>query len=179
MNKLTSNITILFLIYFNSTFTFAQENKLQLNSTSLSIGLIGVPSDTSSIGVDIGLNIGLDLSAKLSENIFSFYLNGGSQLHFFDARESYTEINVTYGREIKLNSWIILEGHLGVGYFNYSFKNGLTDFQTVTQSTIGFPLRVKLIFYTEKNFGIGINPNMNWNSLVKTYSGNLIFQYKF
>ena len=175
MNKLTSNIIVLILFYLNSTFTFAQQSKLELNSTSLGIGIIGWSSDTSGGG----LSISLDLSTKLSENIFSFYLNGGSELNLLDAQENYTELNINYGREIELNSWIKLEGHLGLGYFNYGVKNGSTDFEMKRESTIGFPFRVKLIFYTGKHFGIGINPNMNLNSLVNTYSGNIIFQYKF
>ncbi|RKS42774.1 hypothetical protein BC962_3061 [Gillisia mitskevichiae] len=175
MNKIKSNIVIVILIYLNSNFTLAQESKLTLNSTSIGIGLIGSSSETS----DGGLSISLDLSTKLNENIFSFYLNGGSELNLFDAEENYTEINLTYGRQIELNNWIKLEGHLGVGYFNYSVKNGSTNFTTNKESTIGFPFRVKLIFYTGKHFGIGINPNMNLNSLVNTYSGNIIFQYRF
>ena len=175
MNKLILNITVAVLICLSSNFIRAQEGKLKINSTSLGIGIIGSSSDSSSGG----LSIGLDLSTKLNKNLFSLYLNAGSELNLFDAEENYTEINVTYGREIELNSWIGLEGHLGLGYFNYSVKNGSTNFNTIKESTIGFPVRVKLIFYTGKHFGIGINPNMNLNSLVNTYSGNIIFQYKF
>jgi hypothetical protein len=175
MNKLTLNIVILILLCFGSTFALAQENKLKISSTSLGVGIIDSSSATSSGG----LNVSLDVSTRLSEHIFSFYLNRGAELSLFDAEENYTEINVTYGREVELNSWIKLEGHLGLGHFNYSVKNGSTDFKTQRESTIGFPFRLKLIFYTGKHFGIGINPNMNLNSLVNTYSGNIIFQYKF
>jgi hypothetical protein len=175
MNKLTSNIVIIILIYLNSNFILAQESKLTLNSTSIGIGLIGSSSETSGGG----LSISLDLSTKLNKSLFSIYLNSGSELNLFDAEENYTEISLTYGRQIELNNWIKLEGHLGLGYFNYSVKNGSTNFTTNKESTIGFPFRVKLIFYTGKHFGIGINPNMNLNSLVNTYSGNIIFQYRF
>ena len=84
----------------------------------------------------------------------------------YDGKEHYNEINATYGKEIELNNWIKLEGHLGLGYFNYSVKNSLTDFNTNKESTIGFPFRFKLIFYTKKDFKVGINPNMNFNFLV-------------
>ena len=78
-----------------------------------------------------------------------------------------------------MNNWLKLEGHLGLGYFNYSVKNNSTDFNTNKESTIGFPFRIKLICCTKKNFGIGINPNFNLNSLVNTYSVNIVFQHKF
>lgn len=175
MNKLTLTVVVIILVFLNSTFTFAQESKLKLNSTSLGIGLIGSSSDSSSGG----LNINLDISTKLNNNLISFYLNSGSEFNLFEAEENYTEINATYGREVELNSWMKVEGHLGMGFFNYSVKNDSTDFDKKKESTIGFPFRVKLIFYTAKHFGIGINPNMNLNSLANTYSGNIIFQYKF
>lgn len=175
MNTQILNIIIAAFLCLSSNLSRAQESKLKLNSTSLGMGIIGSSSDSSGGG----LSIGLDLSTKLNKNLFSLYLNAGSELNLFDAEENYTEVNVTYGREIALNSWIGLEGHLGLGYFNYSIKNGSTNFNTVKESTIGFPLRVKLIFYTGRHFGIGVNPNMNLNSLVNTYSGNIIFQYKF
>ncbi|OUR97639.1 hypothetical protein A9Q86_15615 [Flavobacteriales bacterium 33_180_T64] len=150
-----------------------------MNSSSLSLG-VGL-IDSSFDNSRGGFNISLDISTKLNKNLISFYLNSGSQLKVFDAgaEEEYTEINATYGREIELNSWIKVEGHIGLGFFNYSVKNRSTDWKTEKESTIGFPFRVKLIFYTSKHFGIGINPNMNLNSLVNIYSGNIIFQYKF
>ena len=175
MNKLKLNIIVIILVFLNSNFSFTQENKLKLNSTSIGFGLIGSSSETSSGG----LNLTLDLSTKLNKNLFSLYFNEGSEFNLFDAEESYNEISVTYGREIELNSWIKAEGHLGLGFFNYKIKNGSTDFNLIKESTIGIPFRIKLIFYTGKHFGIGINPNMNLNSLVTTYSANIIFQYKF
>ena len=89
-----------------------------------------------------------------------------------------TFTDIFFGREFELNNWLKLEGHLGIGYFIYSIKNSSTDFDTYKESTIGFPFRLKLTIYSKK-FGFGINPNLNLNSLVNTYSLNIFFQYKF
>ncbi|AUC84819.1 hypothetical protein CW731_05710 [Polaribacter sp. ALD11] len=179
MKKMTLSIIIITLFYYNST--LAQENKLQLKSTSLGIGLSGLSSDNTDISdtSTAGFTVNLDLSVNLNKHIFSLYLNKDFKFNLYDGREHYNQLNATYGREFELNDWLKLEGHLGLGYFNYSVKNYSTDFKTNKESTIGFPLRVKLIFYTKENFGIGINPNLNLNSLVNTYSVNIVFQHNF
>lgn len=162
-------------VFFISTALIAQEHKLKLHSISFGLGFLGSASESSSGG----FNINADMTTNYNKNLFSFNINAGGELRLFDASENYTALNITYGRALELSNWFTIEGHLGLGYFNYSLKDSSTDFMTISRSTIGIPLRVKLLFYTGRHFAIGLNPNVNFNSLVNTYSGNLIFQYKF
>lgn len=175
MNNLSTVIAILFFLHFYPDSLISQERNLKINAVSTSIGLIGSSSETS--GGWFGM--GLDVSSRLNKSLVSFYMNVGSEFNLFDAQENYTELNLTIGRELRLIDWIKLEGHLGLGYVNYGIKNSSTNFIKENKSTVGFPFRVKLVFYTRKHFGIGLNPNVNLNTLVNIYSGYIIFQYKF
>ncbi|BFP42053.1 hypothetical protein FGF1_28980 [Flavobacteriaceae bacterium GF1] len=175
MNKRASNVITLLLICSSLTPLFAQDRELKLKSLSIGAGFMGSSSETS-IG---GFAVSLDLSMMLDKHVFSLYLSDGSELDLVDAEEKYTELNLTYGRPINLNPWIKLEWHVGLGHFRYSYKSNVTDFVSNKESTIGVPIRAKLIFYTGRHFGIGINSNVNLNALVNTYSGNICLQYEF
>lgn len=124
MNKLASNVITILLICSSLTFIFAQDHKLRLKSLSIGAGFMGSSSETS----NGGLMINLDMSMMLDEHLFSLYLNDGSELDLVDAEEKYTELNLTYGRQIGLNHWMKLEWHLGLGHFRYTYKNDSTGF---------------------------------------------------
>lgn len=175
MNRLILKFITIILVAMSSNYTQAQKSKLEVKSISIGLGIFDLSSNSSSGG----LSREFDLSTKFNKHLFSFYLHFGSELNFTDADEGYKARNITYGRELKLNSWTSLEGHIGLGYFSYIVKNDSTDFETIQESTLGVPIRGKLIFHTNEHFALGMNPNINLNSLVNTYSMNLILQYNF
>lgn len=180
MKTFKLNIIIGILVFFNIASTFAQDSKLKLHSVSIGGGATWLSSDNSSRGLNGGLSQVSDFSVALNKSLFSLYFNAGNDLTIFNGTdESYYEINFTYGREFELKKWLKLEGHFGLGHFKYGLKDKSTNFEKTTTSTIGFPIRLKVLFYTGEHFAIGLNPNTNLNSLSNTISGNLIFQYKF
>jgi hypothetical protein len=175
MKTYITNALLIILFLFNIAVPRAQEGKIKLHSASITAGLVGSSSATSSGGV----NLGVDVAANLNKNLFAIYLNAGAEFNLFDASEGYTELNLTYGRAVALNDWIKIEGHIGLGYFNHRFRNGFTNLVAVSESTVGVPVRIKILFYTIDKLAIGFNPNINLNSLANTYSANFILQYDF
>lgn len=168
-----SMVVFLFLIL---QLVSAQDKELEFHAVSIGGGIIGSSSETS-VG---GVNATIDLSLIYNKSIFSVYANIGEELLLFKtADEEYRELSLLYGREYELTKNFFAEGHVGVGYFSHTLKVGSTNFEEKRTTTVGFPIRGKLVYYIIGGFGLGINGNINLNAEVTTYSGNLILQYKF
>ena len=183
MKKTTIHLIVTLSLLSNAFYScYSQENKLKIYSTSLGIGPIFSSTDT----FGGGLSTCLDLSIAFKTNIFSFYYNTNYDYSDFGImgakdREYYQEANLTFGKEFKLIEQLSLEGHIGLGYFQqkYYTHDAYYNYEDKNEHSIGFPLRFKLIYYISRHFGVGINPNLNLNSLNNTLSGNLLLQYKF
>jgi hypothetical protein len=167
--------SLLVLFVLSANLILAQDSTIKPHSISAGLGLIG----SSASNTETGFNYVLDFTMSFSENLGSIYLNQGAELSLFNAKQDYLEISALYGREYKLNSTISLEGHAGIGYIRNQFKNNDTDFEEVTESTIGFPVRMKLLFAVSPALGLGINPNFNFNSFANVSSVNTVLQYRF
>jgi hypothetical protein len=157
---------------------FSQENSFKIHSISAGFGYIGFSSNDIDNGD--GLNFVADFTTSYNKNLFSVYFNIGGDADILKQEDGETsEISITYGREWDLTDRLKFEAHAGLGYFNWGYSNSSTFFLLEKETTIGFPVRAKLIYYFTNNFGVGINPNANFNSLATTYSVDLIIQYKF
>jgi hypothetical protein len=112
------------------------------------------------------INVNGDIAIRLDSYIFSFYLAKGLIDPIPYKQANYSEYNLTVGKELINNRWFVLEGHIGVGYFQiqeqYSPQEPIENW-----GSIGFPFRIKANFYINKHFALGLNPNTNFN-----FSGN-------
>ncbi len=172
---------LFFVILFSGINNYAQERKLKLHSISAGIGFASFSPE--SVGGVAGT---MDLAIIFNKNLFSLYFEAGEEslgnLLIILEDQRFTEYNITYGRAFHFNDWLVLEGHAGIGYFKLktrTLKLNFRGYNTESESTIGVPLRIKLMFYTGDHFGLGINPNVNINSLTSTFTANLMAQYRF
>ncbi len=169
-------VVLITCLSFSLNIVMAQDNKLKLHAVSIGVGIASSSSNTA----DGGLGLNMDFSTIINKHIISFNFNSGVKLNSDGPDEDFYELNLTYGRKWFLVQNLILEGHLGIGYFAYDLDTGnIPFFINLPETTIGFPIRVKLIYYPLKSFGVGINPNVNFNSINNTYSANFIIQYNF
>ena len=164
--------TALILIFMNC-YSQTSDKKLKFRSISAGIGICAGEIN------DGGINGYLDVTTAYDKNLFSFAYSTGAEFELFDASRNYTEIAALYGREINLSRIIKIESYIGLAYFNVNYKNDDTNFNSKSESAIGIPLKVKLLFYVSKNFALGLNPNITFNSIENIYSANFILQYKF
>ena len=163
-------------LMLSQNIVLAQSNKLQMHALSIGPGIATSSSETA----DSGAGMNFDISTILNKHIFSFNFNSGLELNNDGPDEDFFELNLTYGQKWLLGQNFYFEGHLGIGYFGYNIDTGqIPFFIDVPETTIGFPLRAKLIYYPLEKFGVGLNPNLNINSIANTYSAFLIFQYNF
>lgn len=165
-----------FLLFGSLKEIAAQKNQLKFYSASGGIGYYD-SFLSSSIG---GLNFNLDISTILSEDIFSLYFSTGFSEQII-IEENYTELNITYGRALKLGQRLWMEGHFGLGYIVQKSNTPAFDIDgyDYVEYNVGFPLRAKILYSFNENMGLGINPNINLNGIETFYSINLIFQYRF
>jgi len=167
------SITCFFLIQHS---TLAQDKGFKMHAVSIAPGI----ASSSSATAKTGSSLNFDISASIDKHLISFYFNVGLDLNKGGPAEKFTEFSFTYGRKWSLTQHLVLEGHAGVGLFTYDIDDGLTPiFFDFPDSTVGFPIRAKLLYYPGEKFGIGLNPNLNLNSLENAYSLNLVFQYHF
>ncbi|WP_299215453.1 hypothetical protein [uncultured Aquimarina sp.] len=116
------------------------------------------------------------------KNIFSFQLESGTELVIVNfggdpELQGFYGVNLLYGRELELARWFKIEGNVGMGLYHHKAvtKGGATDRKNV----LGIPINTKLLFYPAERFAFGLSPAVNFNSINTTYSGNLVFKYKF
>lgn len=169
------SLILVFALFFSiSVFSQEQQNsQFYLKSVSAGIGVTG-GNETSG-----GIGFNADVTTALNKNLFSIALATGTELDLFDAHRNFFSADLLYGREFSVTKIFKIEAHAGVGIFSENYKNGDTDFKEVNESALGIPLRLKLLFNITPKFAMGVNPNVNFNSIETMYSGNLIFQYNF
>lgn len=169
------NLTFLFFFFMVLT-SYSQtkeESKFRFRSASLGLGICAGEINEG------GVSVYLDATTEYDKNLFSFTYSTGAELNLFDASRNYYEYALLYGREVSVSRIIKLESSLGLAYFNVIYKNGATDFKKISESVVGVPLKLKLLFYVSKNMALGLNPNVTFNSIENTYSAHLVIQYKF
>lgn len=164
---------LLILIYQNSIFAQESTNSLRMRSISTGFGLF------SGEQYDGGLNFYIDATTEFKKNLITLSYNGGGELQIFDSSRDFKEYGLLYGRELTSINFFKIEAHTGIALFKEVYKDGSTNFKEVSETTIGLPIKVKLLFYVSDHFALGLNPNITINSLNTIYSGNLIFLYKF
>jgi hypothetical protein len=174
----SKSLKLLTLIVLFPFLCQSQESGLRIHSVSAGIGYIGF--STEDINSGGGLDFAADLTVNFKKNLFSVYFNVGGEADILKREDGEAfEISVTYGREWDLSERLIIETHAGLGYFNWGYANSSTFYLLKKESTIGFPVRLKLIYNFIEQFGVGLNPNANFNSLAISYSANVIIQYRF
>ena len=167
--------TLFFLIAFFCCNIGLAQNKNLLKFKSISTGFGICVGELN----DGGLNFYIDATTEFKRNLFTFSFVAGGELQLFDASRDYKELDFMYGRELTIYKFFKTEVNTGIAIFNEVYKNGSTNFNKVSETAIGLPIKVKLLFYVSDHFAFGLNPNITINSIDTMYSGNLIFQYRF
>lgn len=174
--KLRFSKILILCFLFSQAVVIAQDNKLKMHALSIGGGI----ASTTSESAETGFGLGLDIATIVDNHLISFFLNVGSDIRTAEGRELFLELDLTYGRKWQISPNLVLEGHVGAGLFMYDLDTGPNIFGlNFPDTTIGFPIRVKFMYYPAKRIGIGLNPNVNFNSIITAYDLNLVIQYNF
>ena len=150
--------------------------KLKLHAANAGFGIYLIDK----INNDGGLSFLADATFSINKNLISASCVFGSEFTVIgDTKYDFTEPALLYGREWKPVKWFALEGFAGVGYYVLKYSNYDTDFETLHDKAISFPLRLNTKFYFSEHFGMGLNTNYSINSLSNTTTINLMFHYRF
>jgi len=181
MGKLFKLVITIFL----STIMFGQENKslddkkFKFRSVQASFGVYYAKFKNDEPYNHSGLTLNSLVSISFKKNIFSLELEEGSEavfVYFGGESQSFYNVNLLYGRELEVARWFKIEGNVGFGLYSHkTVRSGAVSRDNI----LGIPINANLMFYPAKRFAMGINPNVNFNSINITYSGNLVFQYMF
>ncbi len=174
--KFHSTLLLGICLLLSNMFVNGQDGKLRVRAISIGAGV----ASTTSSGSETGLGLGFDFSTIVKNHLISLNINAGSDIRTTEGKELFLEVNLTYGRKWEISQVLQFEAHLGAGLFTYDLDTGPSNFDfDFPDATIGFPFRVKLIYYPSEKIGFGLNPNINFNSITTAYNANLILQYNF
>ncbi|WP_405207963.1 hypothetical protein [Aquimarina sp. LLG6339-5] len=162
--------------------TSLENNKFKFRSIQSGFGIYHSKPQNNDLYDHSGITVNGLVSMSYKKNIFSFHLETGTELVFINfgddpELQGFYGVNLLYGRELELTRWLKIEGNIGIGLYHHKIttKSGTTDQKNV----LGIPINTKLLFYPAKRFAFGLSPFVNFNSINTTYSGNVVFQYKF
>lgn len=119
-----------------------------------------------------GASITGELSYSYGKNIFTFSATTGESIAIFGRGNRFQQLNILYGRELKLKKWFFIDANAGVGLFLYNGEIGRF-------SEIGIPFVTKLRFKTGDKFSIGIKLQSNINKIDNIYSAGLLLQWNY
>lgn len=149
---------------------------LRFQHLSLIIG--GGPVEDSFNTVNFGLEAGFSLEKHLFKASF---LSGGPTRTFWDTEPygNFVQVNLLYGREFAIQSWLLVDAHAGAGYFSFGAQNPNGSGDTVQNNTIGFPLEGSLKIPLWKWVRLGFRVHHNFNSIrnVTSFGGLLEFRF--
>lgn len=144
---------------------------------SISFSVLGYYSDLKSDGIR-GFNGNLEFSKHFKKNnILSFYTSFGfgvtEKNNKIDNLQGYTEFDLLYSRQFKINKFLIVEPQSGIGYISFGNTSGEEN-----ENGIGFPIRLKLLAFTGKKFALGLSANSNFNPHQNIHSLNFLLHFK-
>ena len=187
-------LLLITLVYQNIN---SQENKLQLQSLSVSIG-----NYQPNKGKDLYSSFYTDFSliTNYNKNLFLLSVDGTFPWLFAfinnKTDRDNKQISFSYGRNFKIYKRFSLESFVGIGYFiekytkKYSFITWNDEFSFIenkpdesidklTLNGISFPVKLRLLFEYNKKNSIGINYSHSFNSISNYGSIGLIFRHNF
>ena len=166
------------LLLFLSTVSFSQDNsKLKFHSLGVGFGFFASGYNIS------GVCTFADATIEYNKNLLSLnYLDGEElNLGIFGSSPGFhiNELNLQFGRELKINNWFSIEGYAGVGNYKLNIRSSFYPLPSASLTSV--PIRLKFLFYTGKgkHFVISSNNNYSINKLNSNFSSNLTFQFNF
>ncbi|MDC9724013.1 MAG: hypothetical protein PSN34_14750 [Urechidicola sp.] len=184
---------LLLVLFVCSTVLFSQEDKLKFHSVSIA------PANYYFDAHVDGFAASIDVNFNKGKHIFKILGLVGDEVKTLTfgpgVRKNSYEINILYGRELKVNNWLYFDFFGGVGYFEQVITiperipgsgsfNGLWQVYEYENKkdrakTIGFPLQSRIRFKTGFRFSLGLQLHANLNSVNAIYTLGPFVQWRF
>lgn len=168
---------ILFIFLTSYLCIYAQEeivtNNFSYNSFSVTPTSIYFDSYSG------GLSFSGDVSFASNKHILSLGVSVGSEFIVLGGHsDDFEQINLLYGRELRLSKRLFLDVHTGAGYFSLlsrEIDSNRRGEERVT--TIGFPIMTKFRVMLSENFSLGLQLQATINSARTIYTTGIILQW--
>jgi hypothetical protein len=155
------------VFFFIGMITYGQKQKLSFNSFSFTTEMFFM--DDFYAG---GFGFTGDVSWNIEKHIFTFSAFAGAEYVIWGDADSFQQLNILYGRELKLKEWFFIDAHAGLGILFY-------DTYAESSATMEFPIVTKIRFKTGKKFSIGPKFQANISSNINIYSVGLLLQWNY
>ncbi|WP_044402514.1 hypothetical protein [Lacinutrix sp. Hel_I_90] len=189
-------IRVLCACLFICVFAYSQESDSKLAFYSISFSPINIYFDHHTSG----LAASLDISLKKDKDIYKLFGLTGSEFVVSvlgpSKVESFHEIDILYGKELREGKWLYFDFYSGLSYFSHTINtpekipgsgtnSGGFSFTTYEYSynedknnTIGLVLQSNIRFRTGKRFSMGLQFHSNINTVNTIFSTGLLLHWK-
>ena len=152
-----------------------QTDKIRIKS--IDYGVVGIYTNLQNTGVR-GFCSNLELSSVYKQHIVSLNLDIGygvmkKNSQNFDL-QGFLGLDILYSQEFQLSKEIFIEPQTGIGYINQ-----VNVFGSDNKTAITLPVKLKILFKTNKKFALGLAPRVNINNINTFYATNIILHFTF
>jgi hypothetical protein len=126
-----------------------------------------------------GFAISGDVGFSFKENLFMLSAQFAQEFAIFtDYLDSFSEVNLSWGKEFVLADWLQSDFFVGLSYFY--FKEGNVSIRGHDRTTtVGVPLTSKFKFMLGDHFAMGPQIRFNLNNVQTIMSLGVAFQVDF
>lgn len=169
----------LILLFFLASFfcSYAQQKTMasKLKYHSFSVVPLSIYFDNNSSGLALSGAV----SFTYKKHLFFLGLSAGSEFIIIGRyADNFEQINLLYGKELKLSRTLFLDLHTGAGYFSLSATainpNKLGEERA---TTMGFPIKTKFRVLLGKQFSLGLQFQANVNSIRTIYTTGIMLKW--
>lgn len=118
----------------------------------------------------------------MNKQHFKLYIATGSEfaISFYGESivDNFFEIDLLYGKEIKIAKALHIDLFAGLGYFVFDYNNGSST-NHYKKNTIGYPIHVRFRYNTGVQFSLGLQFHNNINSATTISQPGIFLQWNF
>ena len=167
------NLIFAVLIFTVPFCSNAQNNKFSLHSAEVGFGGFYIQKYNLEGG---GLTFLASINTAVDKNLISLNALTGAEIGVVGSSTyNFNEFSIQYGREVNIKKWLKFELFAGLGTYDQKSK----DSGIMNGNSISFPFKLKLKFYFNDKFGMGLVNNYSVNNINNNFSSNLVFHYRF
>lgn len=164
----------LFILLLLPILGFTQLKKQKVFSFDYSSGYYSNFKEWKENGLSGGFSFSYKSKYTYSSDLtFGFGISKNSN-NFNGYVQAFFESDLLIGKEVNFSNSIAIQPEIGIGYLYYS-----NHFQEEAKNLIGIPVKIKILFFNNKNVAFGLIPKITFNNVQNNYVLFFTINFKF
>ena len=179
------SLLLLFTLTVGVKILAHEKSAFKVDGVDLSFGgyLVEHKVNQDSESSNYGGNITLGITTSFNDNLFTLEAGHGEILELVlvsgEIEHKHNFINLMYGRRFFNKAKFRIEGYLGFGYYHQKrILNNNFSLEKTSDDSLALPIDLRLYFFMSPKIDLGLNPEVNFNTLNTYYGLNISLRYK-